>query len=120
MGDDAFGQWQLRGHQKCRPIDAMEAHYFFADHVYVGWPICCELLLFLLIRGAKADGRAVVAESIEPYVHNMIGIAGDGHSPFEGAATDGKISQTAAHERHYFIAARLRTNEARILLIMLQ
>ena len=120
VGNDAFGQWQRSSHQESRPIDAMEAHDLFADHVNIGWPIPCKLFLLFFIRRAEADRRAVIREGVEPHVDDMIGVVGDGHAPFEGATADGKVAQATAHESHYFIASRFRTNKSRILLVVLQ
>ena len=40
--NDTLGQGQSGGEQKRRPVDAMEAHNFFADHVHVGGPELVE------------------------------------------------------------------------------
>src|SRR5437879_6707972 len=50
----------------------------------------------------------------------MLGIAGDRHAPLECAAANGKIAQSAFYKRNHFIAARLRTYETGVLLVMSQ
>src|SRR5438034_6388494 len=47
----------------------------------------------------------------------MVGIAGNGNTPFEGAAADGEIAQAAAHKRHHLIAPRLWPDELRMLFV---
>ncbi len=42
--NDRLGHRQAGGEQKCRPVHAMEAHDFFADHVHIGGPVFLEPL----------------------------------------------------------------------------
>ena len=37
-----FGSGKLGGEQERRPVDAVEAHDLFADHVHVGGPVTCR------------------------------------------------------------------------------
>ena len=57
-----------RGHQKRRPVDAMEAADFLADQVHVGRPELCESRLVRGIVRAIAQRRDVVGQRIEPYI----------------------------------------------------
>src|SRR5947209_10740505 len=48
----------------------------------------------------------------------MFRITRDRNAPFEGAAADGEIAQAAFDEGNDFVAARLRADEARVLLVV--
>src|SRR5262249_25685986 len=111
---------KLRGHEERRPVDAVEADDLLADHVHVGGPITLEFVLLLFLFRAQADGRAVVAQGVEPDVHHVFWIAGHWDAPLEGAAADGEVAQPALDEGDHLIAPRLRADEPRILLVMRQ
>ncbi len=120
VGDDLAGQRQSGGEQEGRPIDAVEAHDLFADHVYVGGPVMPESLLILSVGRAEAYGGDVVAERVEPDVDDVRGIAGDGDAPGKSGAGDGEIAQAAFDERDDFVAARLGIDEVGIFFVELE
>ena len=111
MGDNTFGQGQSRGHEKRGPVDAVEAHDLFANHVHAG-PI------FFVLAGvclAVSEGGDVVGQRVEPDVDHVLGIVRHRDAPGERAAADRKIAQAAAHKRQHFVAPRFRTDEVWLL-----
>ena len=49
-----------------------------------------------------------------------LGSPGTGNAPLERSAADREIAQSAAHKRNHFVAPGLRTNEVRMLGVVLQ
>jgi len=88
----------------------VKAHDVLADDVQVRRPI---LLEFLTRRVGKANGRDVVGQRIDPYIHDVFGVARDPYSPIEGGARERKILQTAPHETYDLIHPLLRQHEIR-------
>src|SRR5690348_14382914 len=115
-----FRQGQAGSHQKRRPIDAVEAHDFLANHVHVGRPVTLEALLVGGIGRAEANGGTVVAERVQPHVDHVPAVVRHRHAPAEGAARHRKVAQTGAHERRHLVASRLRTYEIRLIAVQLQ
>src|SRR6185437_1500292 len=109
-----------RGHQKCRPVDAVEAADLFADEVQVGRPVFLEFFLVFGRIRTITDGRYVVRERIEPYVDDVLLVAGYRNAPFDGGTADGEILETAAHKADDFAARGLRAHETGIGFIELE
>src|SRR5215813_10618277 len=120
MRDDALGQRQVRGHQKRRPIDTMEADDLFADHVHVSRPVVLVLFLLGLILSSETECSDVVAERVEPDVDDVLRIAWYGNAPLEGAAANRLIAQAALYESDDFVAACFRADKIRVPRVMLQ
>src|SRR5579864_2955821 len=120
MCNHSLGQRQVSSHEKCRPVDTMEANDLLADHVNIRRPIMLKFFLVRLILGPKAYGSAVVAQSVKPDVNHVLGITRDRNPPLKRAAADGKIAQTALHKCDDFIPPGLRPYEVRMVLVLLQ
>ncbi len=117
---DRLGQRQPGGHQERRPVDAVEAHDFLADHVHVSGPVVFELLLLFFVRRTEPNRADVIRKRVEPDVDHVLRIVRYRDAPLEGAAADRQVAQPAAHERRHFVPPRLRPDELRILLVVLQ
>ena len=85
-------QRQSGGHQKCRPVDAVEAGDLLADEVQVGRPEFLEFGLVCGIIAAVAEGGDVVGQRVEPDVDDVLLVAGNGDAPGEAGAADGEIA----------------------------
>ena len=55
MAKHAFGQREARTHQKSWPINRVEAHDVFANHVQVGRPMGLKMI--------RPCGRALIREA---------------------------------------------------------
>src|SRR5205807_7987154 len=106
MRDNCSWLLNIRGNQKCRPIDRMKAKYVLADKVQRR-PKLLKTDGPLAFFIPKTDGGDVVRERIEPNVHRMVGIVGHRQSPgnrtFQTA--DGKVLQAAANKALHFIVS---------------
>ena len=111
---DGLRQFQTCGHQESRPVDAVEAHNLFADHVHIRRPILFERPLRPGMRRSVANRRNVVGQRIQPHVNHVLGIVRYRNAPRKCRAADGEIAQPRAHERDHFIAPRFRPNEVGI------
>src|SRR5581483_5293944 len=95
-------------HQKRRPVDAVKADNFFANHLQIGRPV---LLKLAGIARSVAERRNVIRERVQPDINHMSRIIGHRDAPLKGAAADRQIAQAAANKRNHLVAARLRANE---------
>src|SRR5207248_4217815 len=95
--------------------DAVEAHDLFTDHVRAR-PEALIALPVLSVGRAVAYSGDVVAERVHPNVDHVLGVPGDWNAPLEAATAHAEIAQPALDKRDYFVAARLRTNEIRVLI----
>src|SRR5207245_11745527 len=82
----------------------------------VGRPPLAETLLI----DPVADRRDVVEERVEPDVDRVLLIERDANPPLLAESRDIHIPQLGFHEIEHFIAARLRLNEVRVLLVKLR
>ena len=117
MCHDAFGQRQTRGHEECRPVDAVKTNDLFADHLQIGRPVFVKKLA---VESTVAECGDVVCERVQPDVDNVLRIVGYGNTPGKCRAADREIPQPGAHERRYFIAPRFRANEIGLLGVQLK
>src|SRR5437868_1417626 len=117
VGDDCLGKRQAGSHQKCRPIDAVKADDFFADHVQIGRPIL--FVLGLVIR-AVSERSDVVGKRVEPDIDHVLRIVRNRNAPLEGGTAHREIAQSASNKRNYFVAARFRADEVRLFGIELE
>src|SRR5207253_2158980 len=107
---DPLWQGQSGGHQERRPIDAVEAHNLFADHVHSG----PEFFVFTGVGLTVSQCSNVIGERIEPDINHMLGIVRDRDAPRKGAAADRKIAQPATNKRKYLVPPSLWADEIRM------
>ena len=79
-----------------------------------------EFVLVFFLRRSHSHGGGIVHQCVQPHVDHVRGIARHRDAPLHAGAADGKVAQAGAHERHHFVAASLRTDKFRMLLIMPQ
>src|SRR5438552_15003487 len=109
MRPDLLGDRQTGGHQECRPVDGMEPDDVFSNDVDVGGPVA---LLFVI---GTADGAEIRGERVEPNVKNVRLFTGNRNAPTNRSASDAQIAQAALDKAQYFVAARFRLDEFRML-----
>ena len=117
MGEDALGQRQFGRHQESRPVDRMETDDVFAHHMEVGRP---EILVQGGLGIRVSECRDVVGQSVQPDIHDMLGIIRYRNAPRESGARNRQVAQAAFDKADHFIAPAWRQDEIRILVIEFQ
>ena len=105
MRPDLFWQWETGGHQKCRPINGVEANDFLANEMEIGRPVS-NLPIIRTPDSAKIRGQR-----IEPDVKNVWLLARNRNAPANRGTRDAEIAEAAFDETENFVAARLRLDE---------
>ena len=113
MAEYLFGQRQTRRHQKCGPVNRMEADNVLADNMHAGGPVFAP---FLGIVG-KADARNIGRQRVEPDIHDMVFATRNFHAPVEAGPRHRKIAQTAFYKADGFVPAAFRANEIGLVFI---
>src|ERR1700675_2523664 len=108
MRPDLFRQREAGGHQKCRPVNGVEANDFLADEMEIGRPVS----RFLVIRAA--DSAEICGERIEPDIKDVRLFARNWNAPANRGAGDAEIPEAAFDETENFVAARFRLDELRV------
>ena len=116
VAEDAFGRRQARRKQERRPIDRVEAHNIFADHVQIRRP---KLELRRLHIGI-ADAGEIIGERVDPHIHDVTRRIGRRHAPIERGARDREILQPTFDEADDFVEAALRQHEVRVVRVELE
>ena len=96
MRENALRQRLLRGHQKRRPVDAVEADDLLADQMQLRGPVFLALQLVV----AVADAAQIAGERVVPDVDDVLGIVRPGQAPLHGLAADGDIAQPGFDKAH--------------------
>ena len=116
VGIDALRQRDARRHQERRPVHRVEADDVLADDVRVRRPVAPVGVALVRI----ADARNVVGQRVDPDIHHVLRIAGHLDAPVEGGARDREILEAALDEAHHLVAAGVRADKVRLLLVELQ
>ena len=117
VAEDALGQRQIEGHQHGGPEDGVEAEDFLAHHVQVGRP---ELVVVAVLLVAIAQRGDIVAQRIDPDVHGVLGVEGDGDAPLDGGAGDAGVLQALLDEGDHLVLPALGLDELGVLLVELE
>ena len=116
MAEHRVRDGQPGRHEHGRPDDAVETRDVFAHEVVLHGPAGVELAGALALV-AVADAGEVGQQSVGPHVGHVALVERQRHAPVERAARDGQVLQTALHERHDLVLARLGTDEVGVLLV---
>ena len=108
----SWGRGKPSRHQDARPDDRVEAQNVFAHHVDVGGPPLGELAVILQV----ADACEVVGQRVDPDVHDVLLVEGNGNAPIERGAGDAQLFQPALDEADHLVAPGVRLDELRVLL----
>ena len=114
VGVNPFRGCQPRRHQESRPVNGVEAQDVLADHVQVGGPIGG---VFAAVGFGKSDTGDVVGQGVEPDIHNVFIIARHRYPPLERGARYRQVAQAALDETGDFVAAALRRDEIRVVVV---
>ena len=68
----------------------------------------------------ETDGRDVVRECVEPYIHDVLRIVRHGNAPLERRPADAQVPETGLDERDDLVPSYLRCHEVGLLLIQLE
>ena len=116
MAEHRVRDGQPGRHQHGGPDDAVKTRDVFAHEVVLHGPAGVELAGALALV-AVADAGEVGQQRVGPHVGHVTLVERQRHAPVERAARDGQILQTALHERHDLVLARLGTDEVGVLLV---
>ena len=116
VGEDTLRQRLLRGHEKGRPVDAMEANDLLADQMELRGPIFFPLQLIVAI----ADAAQIAGERVVPDVDDVVGIVRPGQAPLDGFAADGDIAQAGLDKTLHLVAAEGGADEIGLVLVELE
>src|SRR5690606_15268182 len=110
--------WQLNAgrQEEGRPVDRMEAHYVLAYDVGICRPVAPAFRLVIRIAGACE----IVRQRVDPDIHHVPFVAGNGNAPVEGRAGNGQILQAGPDEAHHLVATFGRSDEFRTCLIQVE
>src|SRR6266576_6661012 len=92
---------QLGGEQHRGPDHAMEARDAFADHVQVGGP------QLLGASVGEPGRREIVDQRVEPDVHRLLRVAGEGNAPRLTLARDRDVLEPRLEQPHDLVAPDL-------------
>src|SRR5580704_4356376 len=120
MSHHTLGWLQTCGHEKGRPIDAVETDDLLAHQLHIGGPEALETLLVLGGVAAIAEGGDVVRQRIHPHVNHVLFIPWHRDAPVEAGAADRQVFQSAAHERDDLVTPRLRLDDEFGIVVKLQ
>ena len=93
----------------------MEAGDVLADDMRVGRPEFCPRAVV-----GKAGRGDVVRQRVDPDIHHVFRIVGDGDAPVEGGAADREIGEPALHEGDDFVAISFGRDEVRMGFVVRQ
>ena len=105
------------GHQHGGPQDGVEAEDLLAHHVQVSRP---ELAVLVVLLVAVAQSGDIVAQSIDPDVHGVLGVERYRDTPLDGGAGDTGVLQTLLDEGDHLVLAALGLDELGVLLVELE
>ena len=117
VAEHLLGQRQIQCHQHGRPQDGVEAQDFLAHHVQVCRP---ELIVIVISLVAVAQCGDIVAQSIDPDVHSVLGVKGHGDAPLDRGAGHAGVLQALLDEGDHLVLAALGLDELGVLLVELQ
>ena len=109
-----------RGHQKRRPVDAVEPADLFADQVHIRRPELFKARLVRRIVRTIPESRNVVRQRVQPHIHHVLLIARHRNAPRETRPAHRQVLQPPAHKADHLAPRRLRPHESRIRLVKLQ
>ena len=106
-------------HEEYRPVNGMESHDILTYDVHVGGPILFVKHIGIAF-GAVAEPRHIVAQSVHPYVNDVLGIEFHRNSPFERCTRHAQILKSRLEEIiQHFVFTRNGYDKVRILLVIL-
>ncbi len=88
VSHNRFRHRQPRGHEKSRPIHAVESNDLFSDHLHIGRPVFLERLLRPRMGRTISDGGDVIRQRIQPHIDNVLGIVGHRDAPRKSRTAD--------------------------------
>ena len=95
----------------------MEAQDVFADDVHISRPEFAERFRFDIRVSHTGE---VVGQRVDPHVHDVLVIAWNRHTPVKRGARNRKVLQSLRNEPDDFVAARVRSDEFRVLFVELE
>src|SRR5580765_6261664 len=121
MSDNGARLLNARSQKERGPVHGVKAQDVFANQVQRRPELFKANRSFLLLV-AKADGRDVVRQRVEPDVHGVVRIIRNRNPPTDRRpqATDGKILQPTGYETLYLVTTTLRTHEVSTRVIKFQ
>ena len=117
VAEHPLGQRQIQSHQHGGPQDGVEAEDLLAHHVQVSRP---ELAVLVVLLVAVAQSGDIVAQSIDPDVHGVLGVERHGDAPLDGGAGDTGVLQALLDEGDHLVLAALGLDELGVLLVELE
>ena len=117
MAKHALGQRQIQSHQHGGPQDGVEAQDLLAHHVQVSRP---ELVVIVVGLVAVAQRRDIVAQRIDPDIHGVLGVKGNGDAPLDRGAGNTGVLQALLDKGDHLVLPALGLDELGILLVVLQ
>ena len=117
VGEDPLGQLDPGRHQERRPVHRVEPDDVLADHVQVGRPVAGE---HRRVGVGKAHPGQVVGQGVDPHVHDVVGVIGDGHAPVERGPRDRQIAQPTGDEADHLVAPHVGCDEVRMGAVVLE
>ena len=112
-------QRKPQSHQHDRPVDRMEAENILSDQMKIRRPELPEQFAALSVR-IISKSRDIVAERVNPDIHDMLIVKIHRNSPFEGSPGYTQILQ-ARYQKviHHLILPGFRLNELRMAVDMI-
>ena len=95
----------------------MESKNLLAHHVNAGGPVAVVVVISIV---AVAQSGNIVAQSIHPHIHGVLGIKGNRNAPGHSGAGNAGVLQALLDEGDHLVAAAGRLNEIGVVLIILQ
>ena len=117
MAEHPLGQRQVQSHQHGGPQNGVEAQDLLAHHVQVGRP---EFIVVVVGLVAVAQCGDIVAQSIHPDIHGVLGVEGHRDAPLDRGTGHAGVLQALLDEGDHLVLAALGLDELGVLLVELQ
>ena len=95
----------------------MEAQDLLAHHVQVSRP---ELVVIVVGLVAVAQRGDIVAQRIDPDIHGVLGVKGNGDAPLDRGAGNTGVLQALLDKGDHLVLPALGLDELGVLLVVLQ
>lgn len=90
--ENVFGKGKIERHQKDGPVDGVKADDILADDMRVGGPVFFEQFAAVAV-GVVTESRDIVGQRVQPNVHDVAAVEGNGNAPAESGARNAQILQ---------------------------
>mmetsp|Transcript_1985 Transcript_1985/g.8755 ORF Transcript_1985/g.8755 Transcript_1985/m.8755 type:complete len:297 (-) Transcript_1985:20-910(-) len=120
MREDLLRRRDAHAHEHRRPVHRVEPQDVLAHDVHRVLPERAVQSTLLLLGLGPPQHRQVVRQRVDPDVHHMLVVVGNGDAPGEAGPGHAQILEALLDKAEHFISPRRRLQEIRIGLVVVQ